>query len=237
MKYIPLRVYSIYSKGKGAVEPDKLAEFLCAENISSLPLCDPFSLIGWEYFRGAALSRKMKPLLGMEIRLNGPGSLLLFPAAAGGFFSLISSYNRKVFSKMADVLTVFIPGKGRFFREADLIGIKDQVPADFFYLGLEWDSSRGVIDMAARFKIPIVWAQPLRWIGKPGKYGVVSAIFNHRSISENLRRVDTDREGHLVGPISGGAIIKRWGDIGREAMRNTFALSAKIDFDFSDMYS
>ena len=91
--------------------------------------------------------------------------------------------------------------------------------------------------MAARFKIPIVWAQPLRWIGKPEKYGVVSAIFNHRSISENLRRVDTDRDGHLFGPISGGAIIKRWGDIGREAMRNTFALSSKINFDFSDMYS
>ncbi|MCK5055379.1 MAG: DNA polymerase III subunit alpha [Candidatus Aminicenantes bacterium] len=237
MKYIPLRVYSTYSRGRGAVEPDKLAEFLGAEKISSLALCDPFSLTGWEYFRGAALSRKMKPLLGMEIRLKGPGSLLLFPAAAGGFFSLVSSYNRKVFSKMADVVMVFIPGKGRFFREADLTGLKEQVPAEHLYLGLEWDSSRGVVDMAGRFDIPIVWAQPLRWVKNPEKYGVVSAIFNHRSISENLHRIDTNRDSHLFGPISDSAIIKRWGDIGREAMRNTFALSSKINFDFSDMFS
>jgi DNA polymerase III alpha subunit len=237
MKYIPLRVYSVYSRGKGAVEAGKLAEALSSENISSLALCDPFSLTGWESFRKEALLKRMKPLLGMEIRLKGTGSLLLFPTTGRGFFSLLRSYNRKVFSKMAEVITVLIPGKGRFFRETEIAQWKKQVSGEHFYLGLEWDSGRGLIDIAKRSNIPLVWAQPLRWIGNPEKYGVVSSIFNRQSIPEIFHSREGCGDFNLFGPIAGSAILKRWRDFGKEAMKNTFAVAEKINFDFSDIFS
>lgn len=237
MKYIPLRVYSVYSRGSGAVEAGELAEVLSSGNMSALALCDPFSLTGWEAFREAALSRKMKPLPGMEIRLKGTGSLLLFPTSGRGFFSLLSSYNRKVFSKMTEVITILIPGKGRFFRESEIIKWKEQVPADNLYLGLEWDSGRGLVDMAKRHNIPLVWAQPLRWVRNPEKYGVISSVFNHRSIPEALRKFERSQELNLSGPIGNSAIIKRWRDVGKEAIKNTFAVSEKITFDFSGIFS
>lgn len=236
MKYIPLRVYSNYSQGKGAVDARELADILSSANISSLPVCDPFTLIGWENFRKEAVTRKMKPLLGMEIRLKGSG-LLLFPATSKGFFSLISSYNRKVFSKMEEVVTILIPGKGRFLREHDIKEMKEKVSGEYFYLGLEWNSSRGLIDIAGRYGIPLVWVQPLRWIRNPEKYGVVSAVFNHQSITETMLKTDRNQNLNLFGPVSDSAIIKRWGNIGKEAVKNTFSIPAKINFDFSDIKS
>ncbi|MCI0470992.1 MAG: hypothetical protein L0Y73_04980, partial [Candidatus Aminicenantes bacterium] len=232
MKYIPLRVYSVYSRGKGAVEAGRLAEMLGSANIASMAVCDPFSLAGWESFHKEAALKNMKPLLGMEIRVKGSGSLLLFPRTIKGFFSLVSSFNRKVFSKMEDVVTILIPGRGRFCRESEIIKMREAASENHFFIGLEWDSSREVIEIARKFAVPAVWAQPLRWLNNPEKYGVIAAVFNHRSITETLLKVDKFRDLNLFGPIHGSAIIKRWGDSGREALKNTFAVASMIEFDF-----
>jgi len=95
--YLPIRVYSVFSKGEGAVEPAAFADLLQQRGLPFLPVCDPLSLIGWDRFKREAEKRKMRPVLGCEIRLPEKGSLLLFPASPAGYFSLIRSLNgRKI---------------------------------------------------------------------------------------------------------------------------------------------
>ena len=90
MKYVPLRVYSVFSQGKGAVDAAELADYLKAREISYLAVTDPFRVVGWESFRKEAAARGIKPLPGMEIRVQHIGSLVLYPVSVQGYFSLVA---------------------------------------------------------------------------------------------------------------------------------------------------
>ncbi|MCP5105558.1 MAG: DNA polymerase III subunit alpha [bacterium] len=234
MKYIPLRIYSVFSRGKGAVDPAVLADFLKQRQVSAVAVSDPFSMAGWERFRKEAVSRGMKPLPGMEIRVRGVGALVLYPITARGYFSLVSSFNRKVFTKMEDVMVIYIPHRGNPGRAPSFMNIRKHIPPENFYLGLEWNSSRWVVDLSKKYNIPLVWAQPMKWIMNPEKYAVVSAVFNHHPVSDILMGAKSG-ELPLYGPMSSQAITRRWGDAGRAAMKNTFTLASRIGFDFSDI--
>lgn len=240
MKYIPLRVYSVFSRGHGAVHPVQFADFLKIKNISSLAVSDPFTVIGWERFRAAAVNKDLKPLLGMEIRLQKMGSLLLFPISAEGYFPMVSSFNSKTFSPMKEVIVIFIPGNGGCGeritqRLSAIVNMRKQIPARNFYLGLEWNSKREVVEVAKKNKIPLVWVQPLKWVNHPDSFLVISAVFNHRPLPEMLNR-RINRTVSLHGPMDYRAILKRWGPVGREAMKNTFEISSRIEFDFCQLF-
>jgi len=240
MKYIPLRVYSVFSRGYGAVHPVQFADFLKKKSVSSLAVSDPFTVIGWEWFRTAAVNKGLKPLLGMEIKLQRMGSLLLFPRTAEGYPPIVSSFNSKIFSAMEGVVVIFIPDSGSCGertaqRFSAIVNMQKQIPARDFYLGLEWNSNRGVVELAKKNKIPLVWAQPLKWVIHPDNYLVASAVFNHRPLPEMLNR-GISRTVSLHGPMDYRAILKRWGTVGREAMKNTFEISSCIEFDFCQLF-
>jgi DNA polymerase III alpha subunit len=232
--YIPIRVYSIFSQGKGAVDAAVLADFLVKRKVLYTAVTDPFSMTGWESFRKEAAARNMKPLLGMEIKVQHTGSLVLFPLTVKGYFSLVASLNNKMFSKMEDVLVICIPGRTAVNRPPFLAGIRSQASPGNFYLGLEYNSSRWVVERANEQDIPLVWAHPWKWVENPEKYALVSAVFNHHPISDALSGPAAE-ELPLYGPLSASAIVKRWGDAGKRAMKNTFDIAARIDFDFSDI--
>jgi DNA polymerase III alpha subunit len=237
MMYVPLRVYSVFSQGKGAVGAAALAQFLEKKKIPSLAIADPFSLIGWEYFYGEAERRGLKPLLGMEARLQNAGSLVLFPTSIRGYLSLVSSLNRKNFAGIGDMAAIFIPGGGLpVNQERTLQLIRDRVGAEHFYLGLEWHSKRWLVEMAQKYSVPLVWAQPLKWTERPDPYAAAAAVFHHRPIAEILNEVGSGRDPSLYGVLNGRAIVRRWGDIGRAAMRNTFAVADSIGFTFHRMF-
>jgi len=185
-KYVPLRIYSVFSRGKGAVDAGVLGDFLKQRNVSAVAVTDPFSMIGWENFRKEAVNRGLKPLLGMEIRIQRMGPLLLFPRGIRGYFSLVSSFNRKTFSKMEDVIGIYIPHRVTASRAPSFMNMRKQIAPENFYLGLEWNSSRKVIDLAEKHNIPLVWAQPMKWVMNPEKYAAASAVFNHHPVSDIL---------------------------------------------------
>ena len=109
MRYIPLRVYSVFSRGRGAVRPEDLASLMKKNNGVKCPkgamaVTDPFSTMAWESFYRAAGKSGIKFLPGTEISLRGAGSVILFPLSIDGYFSMISSFNDKKFSMMKCVL-------------------------------------------------------------------------------------------------------------------------------------
>ena len=233
-KYVPLRIYSVFSGGKGAVDAGILGDFLKQRNVPAMAVTDPFRMTGWECFRKEAAARDMKPLLGMEIRIQRMGALLLYPLGIKGYFSLVSSFNQKVFSKMEDVIAIYIPHRMCSSRAPSFINMRKQITPANFYLGLEWDSSRSVIDLAKKYNIPLVWVQPMKWVMNPEKYAVASAVFNHHPVSDMLMGPKSG-ELPLHGPMSAYAIKRRWGEAGRTAMKNTFTIVSRIEFDFSDI--
>jgi DNA polymerase III alpha subunit len=224
MNYIPLRVYSVFSQGAGAVDAAGLADVLQKAGLPYLPLCDPMALTGWEKFRNEAGKRQMKPVLGTEIILPEKGSLLLFPLSQAGYLALVSCLNRRSLPALREVLAVFLP------RQPDAVFLRrlqKKIGPENFYLGLEWQSGQWLRQWAMATRVPLIWAQALRWTGNAQKYVVARAVFQHLPLPETLK-ADTG----LDGLIPATAIIRRWGEAGRQALANTLRLADRVAFDF-----
>ncbi len=224
--YVPLRTYSVFSQGEGAVNPAALAGIMQNAKVPYLPVCDPMALTGWERFKKEADQRGLKPLLGTEIKLPEKGSLLLFPLAHAGYLSLVSCLNRRALpAALRDVLAVFLPLRpdGDFMRR-----LQAKVGRENFYLGLEWQSGQWLHAWSAESGIPLVWAQALRWTGDARKYAVARAVFQHRPLPEAFKQ-----DMALDGLVPAAAIVRRWGESGRRAMANTVKLAGRVDFAFA----
>lgn len=231
MRYIPLRVYSVFSRGRGAVHPEDLSRLMKNSN-GAMAVTDPFSTMAWESFYRAAGKSGMKFLPGTEISLRGAGSVILFPLSIEGYFSMISSFNDKKLSMMKDVAAILIyPGKGRGLTSV-VENLNTRIPMGNLYLGLEWNSSRQVVEASSKYNIPLVWAHPLKWIGTPERYEVANSVFNHLPAEEAGNSTDIP----LYGPLSYSAVLKRWGNTGKEALKNTFRISEMVNFDFGKSF-
>ncbi len=225
MNYVPLRVYSVFSQGAGAVDPAALAAIMQKAGLPYLPVCDPMSLIGWERFKKEADGRGLKPLLGTEIQLPEKGGLLLFPLSHAGYLSLVSCLNRRALpASLRDVLAVFLPLRtdNDFLRR-----LQTKVGRENLYLGLEWGSGQWLRAWSAESAIPLVWAQALRWSGDARKYAVARAVFRHLPLPETFKA-----DAALDGLLPGAAIARRWGESGRQAMANTARLAERLAFGF-----
>ncbi len=227
-----MRVHSVFSRGLGAVSVYENASYSFSKGLPAMALCDLHSIIGWESFFQQALKQGLKPMLGLEIRLQEMGTLLIFPRNDCGFYSLTHSLNHRVFSRYSDLLVVFISTDWSLSRVAAVLDrLKGIVKPENLYIGLEWGTKREVVLQAQHYAIPLVWAQPLKYVKNPQKFVVARSIFNHHSITENLNCMSRG-EIPLFGPITAGAIFKRWHKLGKEAMKNTFDLAAKVCFKF-----
>jgi len=227
LPYVPLRVYSTYSRGWGAVAPGEMAAWLREHRVPAMAVSDPFAVQGWEDFRGHAGRRGLKPLLGTEVRLRGLGCLILFPRDNAAYPALVEALNQRRCGNLEGMEVILAPGVNVDVNEA-LELLSRQTAPGHLYLGLEWGTPRGAVAAARRRGLPLVWAQPLRWLEDPGVFAAAAAVFRHRPFSEVKAEMDRTQ-----GPLSGRAVRQRWGDPGAEAMRNTFVVAERVGFDFS----
>ena len=193
-----------------------------------MAVTDPFSVLGWEAFRQEAFRAGLKPLLGMEIHLRGLGTLVIFPAGNGAYGELADAFNRRRCGNLEDMVVLFSPAVGSDPVSAFSL-LKGRVAPGSLYLGLEWHTPRVAVTSAREAGIPMAWANPLRWVESPERYAAVGSVFHHRPFTEVLGRMD-----RVQGPLSAAAVLRRWGEPGREAMRNTFAVAERVNFSFSD---
>ena len=227
LPYVPLRVYTAYSRGWGAVAAAELAEWLCARRVPAMAVTDPFAVQGWEDFRRHALRNSLKPLLGMEVRLRGLGALLMFPRDNAAYADIVDTLNHRRCGSLAGMVVILMPQVHIDLDEV-LALLRHQVPADCLYMGLEWGTSRAAVTAARRHGVPLVWAQPLRWLEASERFAAAAAVFRHRPFTEVKAGMDRTQ-----GPLSGRAVCQRWGDVGRQALRNTFAVAERVEFVFS----
>ena len=228
MNYIPLRVYSVFSQGQGAVDAASLGDIMERAGLPYLPLCDPMSLVGWERFRKEAVRRGLRPLLGTEIKLPEKGALLLFPLSGQGYLSLVSCLNRRALpASLRDLVAVFLPLR----PDGDLLRrLQAKIGRENLYLGLEWQSGQWLSAWSAESGVPLVWAQALRWTGDARKYAVARAVFQHLPLPETLKADAT-----LEGMIPAAAVLRRWGACGRQSLANTVSLAERVAFGFDSL--
>jgi DNA polymerase III alpha subunit len=109
--FIPLRVHSVYSKGRGGATLEELAWWLTRKKIPAAALTDMEKLYGWAKWKRAAKAGGFSPLFGCEIEVGGERFLFLVKNREG-YGNLMEILNRREIREAAGgegLVVVYIP--------------------------------------------------------------------------------------------------------------------------------
>lgn len=226
--FIPLRVHSVYSKGKGGATLEELASWSGRRRLPTAALTDLENLYGWGRWKRAARENGFIPLFGCEVELR-QGRFLFLAKSREGYWTLMEILNRKEMREPAGLVTIWIPGpKEKVSQEGlECVSQKD------FYLGGDFSNWRTVQDLARRRSWPTVWANPLKFVRNPERLILLHAIARKVPFPPEKERLQ--KTMGLFGPDQEAAAVKRFGAEAKEAFKATFEIAEKCRFSFENI--
>jgi DNA polymerase III alpha subunit len=225
--FIPLRVHSVYSKGRGCVLFSELTTWANRKKLPSAALSDLENLYGWGRWKRAALEAGLRPLFGCEIEL-GERKFLFLVKELVGYWSLMEILNSRAVNDTRGLVTIFIPRPADRDFPADL----GSLAGEDFYLGGDFFNLETVSAWSGQQGIPAVWANPLKFARLPERLLLMHAI--HKKIPFPPER---DRFGHrmpLFGPDQAHWALKKFGPGVKPLFRVTFEVADKCRFTFEN---
>jgi len=116
--HIPLRVHSVYSRGKGGATLEELSWWAAHKKVPALALTDAGNLYGWAKWKRAAKAGGFRPLFGCEVELGavedgGESARFVFLVrGAAGYPNLMEIFNRRTIRPgdgTEGLVTIFVP--------------------------------------------------------------------------------------------------------------------------------
>jgi len=118
--FIPLRLLSVYSRGKGSATLDEASAWVARKGMGAAALTDIENLYGWAKWKRAAEARGFRPLFGCELEIGGRTFVFLVQSREG-YWNLMEIFNqtrrrpeeegKKAFRlATTGLITIFIPG-------------------------------------------------------------------------------------------------------------------------------
>lgn len=187
--FVPLRLHSVYSRGKGSVTIAEALAWLGRRRIPAAALTDVGNVYGWGAWKRAAGAGRTKPLFGCEVELGG-GRFVFLVKNGAGYGNLMEIFNRREIRDPGGLVTIYLPegGGGKAGRaggpaadapgkashpggEAGLLaGLRDRIPPGDLYLGCDFSNARRVLGAAAGSAgLPFDAAGDARLAGRAGE--------------------------------------------------------------------
>jgi len=226
--FIPLRVHSVYSKGRGGVTLQELAFWVCQKRLSSAALTDMGNLYGWGEWKRAAAEYGFTPLFGCEIELQGKGFLFLVKNREG-YWNLMEIFNRKEMKETKGLVVILLP---QAREENPLEGLALSSKKDF-YLGGDFFNFREALAWSQNYDLPVVWANPLKSIKNPERLILLHSF--QKKIPFPPERDKLKGKVKLFGPAQEALAIRRFGSEVKKAFRKTFEVAEKCQFTFESI--
>jgi DNA-directed DNA polymerase III PolC len=223
--FIPLRVHSVYSKGKGGATLEELASWASQRSCPSLALSDKENIYGWGKWRRKALECGFHPIFGCEIDLEGQTFLFLVKTREG-YWNLMEILNRKKWATTEGLIVVFVPqsGEERFPEDlADLAG-------EDFHLGSDFLNLERVQSWASQHNVPVVWANPLKFVKSPERLILLHAI--QKKIPFPPERDRLKHRMKFFGPDQETLALKKFGAEAKAFFTKTLEVAEKCQFSF-----
>jgi len=208
--YIPLRIHSVYSKGKGGATLKDLPSWVCRTKLPSAALTDIGNLYGWGEWKRTALENGFTPLFGCEMKVEGERFLFLVKSREG-YWNLMETFNRKEIRTTEGLVTIFIPqAAGEELPEAFSSGSKED-----FYLGVDFFNFKKALTLAQRRDFPLVSIQ--------------------KKIPFPPERDRLKPRMELFGPHQEALALKKFGPGAGDVFRRTFEVAEKCRFSFENI--
>jgi len=226
--FVPLRVHSVYSKGKGGITLRELASWGAQTRLPALALSDVENLYGWGKWRRVALESGVRPLFGCEVELGGRVYQFLVKNREG-YWNLMEILNRKTMTRTEGLAVLLIPQPGEEELPENLVDLA----GEDFYLGGDFTNFPKTLEWASQHGIPGVWANPLKFITNPERLILLHAI--QKKIPFPPERDKLKHRVKLFGPGQEAMALKKFGAEARAFFTNTLEVAEKCQFTFEDI--
>jgi len=300
--HVPLRVHSVYSKGRGGASLEELAWWFARTKTPAAALADIGKLFGWAKWKRAGRAAGFTPLFGCEIELGAAGDagdggaadrFVFIVRAPAGYPNLMEILNRRAVREgdgTEGLVTIFIPGNGGHDPMSEaapgspnahvgtprgfppelsgapppdvrlwaippppskmgscpsssascppfvgrlLDSLRGGPAASDVYVGADFSNFRQAREFAAGRGLPLVWANPLKFVRAPERLVLLHAFDKKVPYPPEWDRLKPTLP--LFGPEQEVLALKKFGAGVTDAFRATFAVAEKCGFDFADI--
>ncbi|MBN2200044.1 MAG: DNA polymerase III subunit alpha [Candidatus Aminicenantes bacterium] len=231
--FVPLRIHSVYSRGRGAVTIDEGASWAARGRLRAAGLADIENLHGWAKWKRAAADHGFKPLFGCEIEFGEGRRFVLLAKSGAGYGRLVETLNRRKLDTTEGLLVIFLPQAGEK-RSLEEIGLGELAASGAdFYVGCDFFNFRAARRLARRHGRPLLWANPLKFIMSADRLVLVRAIAEKIPFPPERDRLAGKIE--LFGPAQEALAVKWLGAEAKAALARTFEAAEKCEFSFEDV--
>ena len=259
--YIPLRVHSSFSRGRGGAAIDELAREFARNRLPAGALTDIENLYGWPQWKRAAAGAGFSPLFGCEIEVGGETFLFLV-RARNGYGNLMEILNRRRIREgdgIEGLTAIWIPSPregGRPERKDENGGgngaeekagppreplnidalfssLASGPSAADLYVGVDFLNPARARAEAEGHGLPLVWAGPLKYVRAPERLVLLHALEKKSPFPPAWEKLR--RTVRFFGPEQEALARKKFGVEIDEAFRRTREVAEKCRYDFADI--
>jgi DNA-directed DNA polymerase III PolC len=255
--FIPLRVHSVYSRGKGSATVEEIASWVSRQRLPAAALADIENLSGWAKWKGAAEAWGVRPLFGCELEVAGR-QLVFLVKNREGYWNLMEIFNqkgrrpkeererregeieaadggRRILVEETDrlatdgLIAIFIPKP----EDINFRSVIDLFLGEDFYVGCDFSNFKKAGEWARACNLPLVWANPLKFIASPERLILLHAITKKVPYPPEKDRLADKTQ--LFGPDQETIAIRKLGSAVKEAFQRTFEVAEKCRFTFEEI--
>ena len=248
--FVPLRLHSVYSRGKGSVTLEEAAGWAARQGLPASALADIGNIYGWGKWKRLAPGGGFKPLFGCELELAGR-RLVFLVRAREGYSNLMEIFNRKAVRDAAGLVVIYIPDArgGQTYllqqkvgltpsdgpgEEACLADLREKVAPGDLYIGADFANFERILQEGGTSSgLPVVWANPVKFLTSPERLILLHAI--EQKVPYPPERDRLLGKTRLFGPGQEALALRRFGDAAKDALARTFDVAEKCAFAFEDV--
>jgi len=108
--FVPLRIHSVYSRGKGSVTLEEAAGWAAGTRLPAAALADFGNIYGWGKWKRLAPAGGFKPLFGCELDIGGRRFIFLVKTREG-YSNLMEIFNRREVRDASGLVVIYVPGR------------------------------------------------------------------------------------------------------------------------------
>jgi DNA polymerase III subunit alpha len=226
--FVPLRIHSVYSRGKGSVTLEEAAGWAAGKKLPAAALADVGNIYGWGKWKRIAPAGGFKPIFGCELEIGGRRFVFLVKTREG-YSNLMEIFNRKEVRDASGLVVICVPDGSGGGETEMLAELRDKVAPGDLYLGAEFTNFRRISE--ERSDLPVVWANPVKYLTSPERLVLLHAI--EKKIPYPPERDRLLGTTQSFGPDQAALALRRFGDAARDALARTAEAAEKCEFVFA----
>jgi DNA polymerase-3 subunit alpha len=258
--FVPLRLHSVYSRGKGSVTLEEAAGWAARQGLPAAALADAGNIYGWGKWKRVAPAGGFKPVFGCELECGGRRFVFLVKTRPG-YSNLMDIFNRREVRDASGLVVIYVPDgsakNGDMYlrcvspwtsEEACLADLREKVAPGDLYLGAEFANFRRILENGGHVPIsaklaetgdtyqgdmsplPVVWANPVKYLTSPERLVLLHAI--EKKVPYPPERDRLLARVRVFGPGQEALALRRFGDAAKAALARTAEVAEKCEFTF-----